>query len=137
MDEKSKIALIKEFIETCPLLNGGKVNVDYIKDEIDNYSIDETPTTTIIQRFADGGSRRRINFDFSIQAPFSVLENINNSKFCDDFMKWIEEQDHKNNFPEIEGVETINCNRGTILQTTERTAIYVIPIQLIYVNEAL
>lgn len=135
--EKSKITLIKEFIEKCPLLNGGKVNVDYIKDKIDSYSIDETPATTILQKFADGGSRRQINFDFSIQAPFSVLENINNSKFCDDFMKWIEEQDNNCHYPEINGVEKISCNRGTILQTTETTAIYVIPMQLIYIEEAL
>lgn len=134
-EEKSKIEIIKEFIETCPLLKGGKVNVDYIKDEIDSYSIDETPTTTLLQKFKDGGCRKQINFDFSIQAPFSVLENIKNSKFCDDFMKWIEIQELKCNYPKIEGTEKISCNRGTILQTTETTAIYVIPIHLEYVEE--
>lgn len=132
MVEKSRIELIKEFIEKCSLLRGGKVNVDYIKDKIDSYSIDETPNTTILQRFTDGGSRRQITFDFSIQAPFSVLENIRNSKFCDEFMEWIEEQDDNSNLPEIEGIERITCNRGTILQTTETTAIYVIPMQVIY-----
>lgn len=135
--QKGKMELIKKFIETCDLLKGGKVNVDYIKDKAYSYSIDETPSTTILQKFADGGSRRQINFDFSIQAPFSALENIKNSKFCDDFMLWIEEQDRSNNFPEIDGVEKLSCNRGTILQTTETTAIYVIPMQLIYIEEAL
>ena len=134
--EKGYMELIKEFIEKCPLLNGGKVNVDYIKDDIETYSIDETPSTTILQTFADGETRRQISFDFSIQASFSVLENIKNSKFCDDFMKWIEEQDDKGNLPEIEGIEKIKCNRGTILQTTESMAIYVIPMQVIYVKEA-
>lgn len=135
--QKGKMELIKKFIETCDLLKGGKVNVDYIKDKAYSYSIDETPSTTILQKFADGGSRRQINFDFSIQAPFSALENIKNSKFCDDFMQWIEEQNRLNNFPEIDGVEKLSCNRGTILQTTETTAIYVIPMQLIYIEEAL
>lgn len=135
--QKGKMELIKKFIETCSLLKGGKVNVDYIKDKAYSYSIDETPSTTILQKFADGGSRRQINFDFSIQAPFSALENIKNSKFCDEFMQWIEKQDRLNNFPSIEGVEKISCNRGTILQTTETTAIYVIPMQLIYIEEAL
>ena len=135
--QKGKMELIKKFIETCSLLKGGKVNVDYIKEKAYSYSIDETPSTTILQKFADGGSRRQINFDFSIQAPFSALENIKNSKFCDDFMQWIEEQDRLNNFPEIDGVEKISCNRGTILQTTETTAIYVIPMQIIYIEEAL
>ena len=133
--EKGKIELIKEFIEQCPLLKGGKVNVDYLKDKLFSYSIDETPTTTILRRFPDGGCKKQINFDFSIQAPFNALENINNSKFCDDFTKWIEEQEKNGNLPEIDGAEEISCNRGTILQTTETTAIYVIPMQIIYIEE--
>lgn len=51
-------------------------------------------------------------------------------------MDWIENQDANCNYPEIEGAEGISCNRGTILQTTETTAIYVIPMQFKYVVEA-
>lgn len=133
--EKSKVDLIKDFIETCPLLNGGKVNIDYIDDEIDSYSIDETPVKTDLQKFRDGGCRKQINFDFTIRAPFSVLENIKNSKFCDDFTKWIKQQELQRNYPKIEGAEKITCDRGTILQTTKTSAIYVIPIHLEYVEE--
>ncbi len=136
MEEKSKMEHVKEFIEKCPLLKNGKVNVDYIKDKPQSYSVDETPAETIVNKFTDGGSRRQIQFDFSIQANFSVLENIKNSKFCDDFLDWIEEENSKGNLPNIEGAENIKGNRGTILQTTETTAIYVIPLQLIYVKEA-
>ena len=102
MAEKSKIELIKEFIETCPLLKNGKVNVDYIKDKPQSYSIDETPATTVLIQYPDGGSRNQILFDFSVQANFSVLENIKNSKFCDDFTAWIKEQDKIENLPKIE-----------------------------------
>ena len=116
-DIKGKMEIIKEFIEKCPLLKGGKVNVDYLKSKTYSYSIDE------------------INFDFSIQAPFNALETINNSKFCDDFIQWIKEQEKKDNLPDIDGIEKISCNRGTILQTTETTAIYVIPMQIIYIEE--
>ena len=131
--EKSKIVLIKEFIETCPLLKSGKVNVDYIKDKPQSYSIDETPVDPVLQNFIDGGRRLQIQFDFSVQANFSVLENIKNSKFCDDFTDWIYEQNKKENLPKIDGVVWIKClGRGTILQTTETTAIYVIPMQVVY-----
>lgn len=133
MVEKSKIQLIKEFIETCPLLENGKVNVDYIKDKPQSYSIDETPATTVLIQYPDGGSRNQILFDFSIQASFSALENIKNSKFCDDFTEWIKEQDNKENLPKIGGICWIKClGRGTILQTTDSTAIYVIPMQVVY-----
>ncbi len=135
MEEKSKIEAIKEFIEKCPLLKKGKVNVDYIKDKPQSYSVDETPAETILNKFTDGGTRRQIQFDFSIQANFSILENIKNSKFCDDFLEWIEEENNKGNLPKIKGAEDIKGNRGTILQTTETTAIYVIPLQFIYIKE--
>ena len=86
MEEKSKMEKIKEFIEACPYLKNGKVNVDYIKDKPQSYSVDETPATTILKEYKDGGTQNQILFDFSIQADFSILENINNSKFCDDFI---------------------------------------------------
>lgn len=133
MAEKSKMELIKEFIETCPYLKKGKVNVDYIKDNPQSYSIDETPVDPVLQNFSDGGRRLQIQFDFSIQANFSVLENIKNSKFCDDFTDWIYEQNKQENLPKIDGAVWIKClGRGTILQTTDSTAIYVIPIQVAY-----
>lgn len=133
MAEKSKMELIKEFIETCPYLKKGKVNVDYIKDKPQSYSIDETPVDPVLQNFLDGGRRLQIQFDFSIQANFSVLENIKNSKFCDDFTDWIYEQNKQENLPKIDGAVWIKClGRGTILQTTDSTAIYVIPMQLVY-----
>lgn len=131
--EKSKMELIKEFIETCPCLKKGKVNVDYIKNNPQSYSIDETPVDPVLVNFRDGGRRLQIQFDFSIQANFSVLENIKNSKFCDDFTDWIYEQDKIGNLPKIDNICWIKClGRGTIQQTTESTAIYVIPMQIAY-----
>ena len=133
MEEKSKMELIKEFIETCPYLKNGKVNLDFIDSDTQSYSLDETPVDPVLVNFKDGGKRLQIQFDFSIQANFSVLENIKNSKFCDDFTAWIKEQDKIGNLPKIDGICWIKCTgRGTIIQTTETTAIYVIPMQVVY-----
>lgn len=133
MEEKSKMELIKEFIETCPLLENGKVNLDFIDSDPQSYSLDETPVDPVLQNFADGGRRLQIQFDFSIQADFSALENIKNSKFCDKYMDWIYEQDKIGNLPKIDGICWIKClGRGTIQQTTETTAIYIIPMQVAY-----
>lgn len=136
MEEKSKMDLIREFIEKCPLLKKGKVNVDYIKDKPQSYSIDETPSTTVLKEYRDGGTQNQILFDFSIQANFSVIENIKNSKFCEDFTEWIKEQNKMGELPNIQGIDWIKCTgRGTILQTTETTAIYVIPMQVVYYED--
>ena len=137
MEEKSKMTVISEFLETCPLLNNGKVTLEYIKEKAQSYSIDETPVEPVLNYFSDGGRRLQIQFDFSIQANFSVLENIKNSKFCDDLINWIEEQNSKDNLPKINGIDWIKVlGRGSIEQTTETTAIYVIPMQVAYTEEA-
>ena len=135
--KKSKIEKISDFIETCPYLNNGKINVDYIKDKPYSYAVNETPVDPIVTKFKNGdGDRRQIVFDFSVQAPFNALENLKNSMFCDDFMDWIEKQNDIYNLPDIEGIESIECiGRGTIVQAKDTTAIYVIPMKVIYVKE--
>ena len=133
MEEKSKMEIIKEFIETCPYLENGKVNLDFIDSDPQSYSLDETPVDPVLNKFRDGGRRLQIQFDFSIQANFSVLENIKNSKFCDNFTKWIYIQDRDRNLPKIDNICWIKClGRGTITQTTDTTAIYSIPMQVAY-----
>lgn len=136
MMKKSKMELIKEFIETCPLLDGDKINVDYLKDEVYSYSIDRTPTNPKVNNFVDGrGGKYQINFDFSVTAPLSskVVMNLANSKFGEDFMKWIEIQNRMKNFPKIDGAFSIRCTSPSyVLQRTETTAIYLIQMNFVY-----
>lgn len=133
---KSKMQLIKEYIETCPLLDGDKINVDYLTDEVYSYSIDRTPTQPIMQRFVDGfGGKKQITFDFTVTAPLSsrVVTNLANSKFGEDFIQWIETQNRNRTFPDIDGAFKIECTSPSyILQKTETTAIYIIQMNFTY-----
>ena len=127
--------LIKEYIESCPLLNGDKINVDYLKDEVYSYSIDRTPSQPVERPFADGGGRKQITFDFTVTAPISsrVVTNLANSKFGEDFMEWIETQNKKKNFPKIDGAFKIECTSPSYaLQKTDTTAIYIIQMNFVY-----
>jgi len=109
--------------------------VDYLEEEIDTYSIDQTPVNPIVKQYADGGAIKQIAFDFTVTAPISsqAIVNLANSKFCEDFMKWIEEQNKKRKLPKIKGVQTIKCTSpGYLLQKTETTAIYMIQMNCEY-----
>ncbi len=134
--EKSKMELIKEFIETCHLLKGDKINVDYLKDDIYSYSIDRTPVQPEIKPFVDGnGGKYQIAFDFTVTAPISsrVVTNLANSKFGEDFMEWIKTQNRIKNLPKINGAFSIKCTSPSyILQKTETTAIYIIQMNFTY-----
>lgn len=134
--EKSKMEKIKDFIETCPLLDGDKINVDYLKDEVYSYSIDRTPTQPYIKKFNDGcGGKKQITFDFTVTAPISskVVTNLANSKFGEDFVEWIETQQRIRNLPDIDGAFSIECTSPSyILQKTQTTAIYIIQMNFTY-----
>lgn len=133
--EKSQMQLIKEYIETCNLLKKGKINVDYLKSEDYSYSIDRTPINPIYRQYTDGGKIKQIAFDFSITFPIDsrALLNLINSKFCEDFMKWIETQDNKRIYPDIKGARSITCTSpGYVLSKTETSAIYIIQMNFKY-----
>ena len=120
--EISKMELIKEWIEICPLLKGDKINVDYLNDDIDSYSIDQTPVNPVVQLFTDGGGIMQIAFDFTVTAPISsqAIVNLMNSKFCEDFQKWIKKQNILKNFPQIKGAFSIKCTSPRIYFTKDR-----------------
>lgn len=132
----SKMQLIKEFIETCPLLNSGKINVDYLDDEVYSYSIDKTPIQPKAEKFVDGmGGKYQIAFDFTVQLPLSpaIIDNLTNSAFGEDFIEWVEEQNFKGNLPLIDGAFSIECtSQNYVLQKTESQAIYIIQMLFSY-----
>ncbi|MEG0282633.1 MAG: chloramphenicol resistance protein [Bacilli bacterium] len=135
MENKPKIEKIKKYIEACPLLDNGKIYVDYLKDKPCSYSINQTPTSPILKMYSDGGSLRQITFDFTVQAPLSsdIITNLVNSKFCEDFMAWVEEQNRNRVLPKIEGVQWVKCaSPGYVLGKTNTTAIYIIQMQVVY-----
>ena len=133
--EKSKMQLIKEWIETCDLLDGNKISVDYLKEAIDSYSIDRTPSNPIVEQYINGDAIKRITFDFSVTAPLSsqAIVNLANSKFCEDFMDWVSSQNKSKKFPKIEGAMSVECTSpGFFFQKTQTTAIYIIQMNFTY-----
>ena len=73
---------IRKFILTCPFLQGGRVNVDYIGEEM-GYSIDPLPCDPIVQRYTDGGAKKQFQFAFTSQEEYDqdARINIENSGF--------------------------------------------------------
>lgn len=135
MAEKSNMELIKEFIETCPYLKKGKIVVDYLKDDVYSYSIIQSNGNPIETKYKGGGSIRQILFDFVVQAPISNrnIDNLANSKFGEDFTRWIEEQDDIRNLPKIFNAQHIQCiSPSYILERTNTQAIYKIQMKCTY-----
>ena len=83
---------IRNYIRGCPLINKGKVNVDYLGVDIGEYSIEPTPADPIIKRYADGGTLRQYLFVFSSKESYGpdIRVQIDNSGFYEKFGQWLE-----------------------------------------------
>lgn len=134
------IESIRKYILLCPLLNDGRVNVDYIGTDM-GYSIDPLPCAPIVQRYTDGGAKKQFQFAFTSQEEYDqdTRINIENSGFFQAFDEWLEEQQFKGEFPELEAgkipvlIETLNS--GYLYDVNGVNAKYRIECRLIYVQE--
>lgn len=96
------IEYIKEFLQSCPLLEGEFVKVDYIGTEM-SYSIDKLPCDPIIQRYMDGGAKKQYQFALMSKEQYDedIRINIENSGFYEAFEEWLERQNFLDNLPEM------------------------------------
>lgn len=96
------IESVKNFILTCPYLEELKtLNVDFLPESPDTYSIEEVPVNAVIQTYVDGTQERQFVFVFASRFYYSdeVKQNIENSGFYEDFSDWLDEQTEKGNLP--------------------------------------
>ena len=96
------IESVKNFILTCPcLVELARVNVDFLPDSPDTYSIEETPAQSVMQTYLDGTQERQFVFVFASRFYYSdeTRNNIENSGFYEDFSDWLDEQTRIGNLP--------------------------------------
>lgn len=132
------IESVRNYLLTCPLLNDGRVNIDWLGAEPAEYSIDGSPVNPIVKRYADGGTIRQFNFVFSSVEAYGqdVLNNIENSGFYEDFAEWLEKQNKTKILPEMDngrkaiGIEALNT--GYLFENTVDRARHQIQCRLLY-----
>ncbi len=96
------IESVKNFILTCPhLVELAAVNVDFLPDSPDTYSIEEVPVNSVLQTYLDGSQEKQFVFVFASRFYYSdeIRNNIENSGFYEAFSDWLDEQTEKGNFP--------------------------------------
>ena len=96
------IESVKNFILTCPcLVELAAINVDFLPESPDTYSIEEVPASSVLQTYLDGSQERQFVFVFASRFYYSdeTRNNIENSGFYEDFSDWLDEQTKIGNFP--------------------------------------
>lgn len=133
------IEKIREYIEECPYLDEfTKINVNYLKDNVKAYSINEVVGYNPVV-YEDLCGNKEMQFQFTFDAKLYWNEesqnNIDNSIFFEKFRDWLEKNNYEEKYPKIEGIEPISIQaitNGYIFITNADEAIYRISCKFTY-----
>lgn len=114
-----------------------QLNVNFLSNEPDNYSLDKIPTESIVESWIIGDILYKDIYSFRSRMNYSadVITNIENIGFYETFEKIIYNNNENNILPDIERIESIKClNCGTMRNANTNTSEFDIQIQIIYRN---
>ena len=141
IEERTITDKLIAFFLSCPLIDGkSPISADYIGDEIQTYSIDGSPSETIIKTYIDGSTERQLVFDFTSRESIEAYENEKNISFYERLAEWVEIQNIQGNLPSLkyplipEKIEVLT--HGYVEQMSASKAIYVIQMKLTYIKMA-
>lgn len=133
---KPIIESIRDYILSCDFLKDGKVNIDYLPDEM-AYSIDPVGADPVYKRYVDGSCLKQFQFSLISKEAYDgdARTGIANSGFYQRFEEWIEENNANNIFPVLEGHLSIRIDvlqSGYLFSTEADLGRYQIICRLIY-----
>lgn len=125
---------VRAYLQTCPLLANGRINVDFLAPEEGGYSINASPAKPIIQSYVNGSSKRQFVFVLASSEYYGedIRQQLDNLNFYQRFAEWVENAA----LPALESgkqaiaVETLSS--GYVFLTEANAARYQIECRIIY-----
>lgn len=112
-----------------------QLNVNFLSNEVDNYSLDKIPTQSVVESWIIGDVLYKDIYSFRSRMNYSAdtISNIENIGFFETFESTIKQNNENNILPDIDGIENIRClNCGTMNNASTNTAEFDIQIQIEY-----
>ena len=132
---------IKAFFEGCPLLENGRINVNYLGRRKADYSIESVPSEPVIRRYVDGTTLRQYVFVFASREFYDEdqLQNMDTARFYEELGAWIEEKNRGGELPLLDGgsraLRLEVSTGGYILSSKPGTARFQLQCRLVYRKE--
>ena len=132
---------IREYMANCPHLDEYvAVNVNYLVDKVQAYSINEgAGYNPVLNTYLNGD--KEMQFQFSFDSKFywneEIKNNVNNSVFFEKIRDWLEKNDEYGVYPNVDDVEPISISattNGYIFATNTDEAIYRISCRFTYLK---
>lgn len=94
------IQSVQKWLKTYNGLSG-RLDVDYLPEDTDTYSIDTIPCEEIIKRYKDGGTLKQFQFAVSSRRAYeqNIKNNLSNLQFFEDLTAWVESKARSREFP--------------------------------------
>ncbi len=136
MDTKNlKINKVKEYICKKVLNSECFVNIDFLSNNPDNYSVDRVPVEPVVENWIIPIAKCKevYNFRSRMTYGFDEADNLANIGFFEQLEEKIKSNNKLRILPDIPGIESIECiNVGSLQINETQTAVFSIQIQIIY-----
>lgn len=136
------IEAVRDFLKTCPVLAGGRLNVDFLPEEALTYSVDVTPVNPVVKSYICGGSLRQFAFVFATRAFYGeeIRQQLDNLGLFESFADWLESRSRARDFPELgegrAGKKLEVTTSGYVFAPGADTARYQIQCRFLYEQDA-
>ena len=126
---------IVEILDEILTFSDYAMNIDFLSNEVNSYSIDKIPTDTEVERWLNGTEIHKEIY--LIRSRFFYGEdeanNLANIGFYETLENTIKEKNDSGDLPTIDGIEEIKClNCGSINDVSSNTAEFNMQIQITY-----
>ena len=97
------IQCIQKWLKTYSGLSG-RIDVDFLPEDADTYSIDTIPCEEIIKRYKDGGKLKQFQFAVSSRRFYdqNIKQNTSNLQFFEDLTEWVEQKARSRELPAMD-----------------------------------
>lgn len=98
---------VQTWLRTYPGLSG-RLDVDFLDDEADTYSVDTVPCEEVIKRYRDGSAVKQFQFCVASRRLYdqNIAQNLESLEFFEDLTSWVEGKTAARELPEMDNNRT-------------------------------
>lgn len=98
---------VRSWLRKCPELKG-RLDVDFLDENEDAYSLDSIPGTEIVKKYLDGSTIRQYLFVVASRRLYdqNIEQNLGNLEFFEKLTEWIENKSAVKQLPVLDGGRT-------------------------------
>ena len=94
---------IRQWLKTYSGLSG-RLDVDFLDEGADAYSVDTIPCEEVLKRYHDGSTRKQFQFAVSSRRFYeqNIAQNLSNLQFFEDLTLWVEQKVRARELPAMD-----------------------------------